>query len=929
MADLPSGTVTFLFTDIEGSTPLWEREPDQMRLALARHHAILRTIIATHSGIAYKTIGDAFQAAFVFPAQALTAALTAQRALTAQNWETSEPLRVRMGVHVGPAVAEGNDYTSTHTLNRVARIMAAGHGGQILLSREVADFVRRELPTDVTLRDLGQQRMKGLMHLEHLFQVVAPDLSVAFPPLNTLDHRPDNLPLQSTTFIGRASEVAALATMLSRSETRLVTLTGPGGTGKTRLALQVAADLRDTFRDGVCLVSLAPISDPNLVAPSIAQTLDVRETGGRSVVENLRGYLRSKQLLLLLDNFEQVVVAALMVAELLADAPGLKVLATSRVPLHVRGEQEYAVLPLVVPDSKHPPAADQLARYSAVELFVQRARAIRPDFAVTDENALAVVEICRRLDGLPLAIELAAVRSKIFPPRVLLAQLGSRLTFLTAGARDAPARQQTLRATIEWSYTLLDAHEQTLFRRLGVFVGGFTLSAAAAVCRSSGDLDGDVVARVESLVDKSMVRVALGHDEPRFSTFETLREYAVARLVESGEAEAVQRQHAQYFLALAEEAEPQFFFQTRAHWLERLEREHDNLRAALRWFIDQQDVEAGLHLGGALCPLWDARGYLTEGQKWLAELLALAADRPRTAARAKALLSAGTLAYSHGDFVLAETLLTESLAIGREVGDSESLAWAQYRLGRIANLRGQYPASSTYLEESLARFRAMSDQRGVSWALAQLGWLRHFQGDTLAARSPLEESVAISRKIGDTSGMAHALHLLAQVRERQGDLATARAYEEESLAIWREMHDMRNMAFTFVVLGRLAFTQSDNAAARALWNEGLAIAAKVQDPWCIGCFLGSFVVLAAAEHQPVRALRLAAATDAAFQMVGTPLPLATGVLAERGREQAMQAVDTATQAAARAEGQAMTLEQAVAYALEEAPPEMGTVDSSA
>jgi predicted ATPase/class 3 adenylate cyclase len=929
MAGLPSGMVTFLFTDIEGSTPLWEREPEQMHLALARHHAILRRIIDTQGGIAYKMIGDAFQSAFVFPAQALATALAAQRAFVAQTWETSQPIRVRMGIHVGPAVAEGNDYTTTHTLNRAARIMAAGHGGQILLSREVADLVRRDVPTDVTLHDMGQHRMKGLTHLEHLFQVVSPDLPAAFPPLKTLDYRPDNLPLQSTPVIGRASEVAALTTILSRSETRLVTLTGPGGTGKTRLALQVAADLRNTFRDGVYLVSLAPISDPNLVAPTIAQTMDVRETGARSVVENLRGYLRSKQLLLLLDNFEQVVAAASVVAELLAEAPGLHVLATSRVPLHVRGEQEFAVLPLAVPDSKHPPAADQLARYGAVELFVQRARAIRPDFVLTDENALAVVEICRRLDGLPLAIELAAVRSKIFPPRALLAQFGSRLTFLIGGARDAPARQQTLRATIEWSYALLDADEQALFCQLGVFVGGFTLSAAAAVCSFSSDLDGDVVARVESLVDKSMVRADLSDDEPRFFMFETLREYAVERLVASGEAEAVRRQHAQFFLALAEEAEPQMFFQMRAYWLECLEREHDNLRAALRWCSDQQAAEAGLRLGGLLCPFWETRSYLTEGRKWLAELLALAAARPRTAARAKALRGAGNLAYAQGDHVSAETLLTESLAIGREVGDWESIAWSQERLGGITGMRRQDAHSLAYLEESVALFRAIGNQRGAAWSLAGLGFHWQLMGDTTAAGRLLEESVAIGRKIGDTSVTAFALHMLAQVRERQGDLITARVYEEESLAIWRGQRDPRNMAFTIVVLGRLALAQGHNAAARALWNEGLPIAAKVQDPWCIGCFLGSFVALAAAEHQPVRALRLAAATDTVFQMVGTPLPLATGDLVERGRAQAMQAVDAVTQARARAEGQAMTVEQAVAYALEEAPPEIDAVDSSA
>src|SRR6266496_4032154 len=353
MADLPTGTVTFLFTDIEGSTPLWEGEPDQMRLALARHDAILRTTIANHGGHAFKTIGDAFQASFAFPIQAFAAALAAQRAFATQTWETSEPIRVRMGVHVGPAVAEDTDYHTTHTLNRVARIMAAGHGGQILLSEEVADLVRRDLPTDVTLRDMGQHRMKGLTHLEHLFQLVAPDLPAAFPPLKTLDHHPNNLPLQPTLLIGREKESASVCALLRRADIRLVTLTGPGGTGKTRLALQTAAELVDEFKDGVWFVNLAPISDPNLVAATVAQTLGIKENAGRSLLDQLKAYLREKQLLLLLDNFEQVADAAPLVGELLAATPGLNVLATSRMSLHLSGEREIAVPPLGLPP--HPP----------------------------------------------------------------------------------------------------------------------------------------------------------------------------------------------------------------------------------------------------------------------------------------------------------------------------------------------------------------------------------------------------------------------------------------------------------------------------------------------------------------------------------------------------------------------------------------------
>src|SRR6266545_3268645 len=501
---LPSGMVTFLFTDIEGSTSVWEREPERMRLALARHHAILRTTIAAQGGHAYKIIGDAFQAAFALPAQAVAAALAAQRAFAAQAWETSEPVRVRMGIHVGPAAVEGNDYTTTHTLNRVARIMAAGHGGQILLSVEVADLVRRDLPTDVTLRDMGQQRMKGLTHLEHLFQVVAPDLPASLPPLKTLDPFRTNLPAQLTSFVGREQAITDVTQLLTTA--RLVTLTGPGGTGKTRLALQVAAGVLEAYSDGVWLVELAPLADAALIPRAVASALGLREEAGRPILATLTDFLRARHLLLILDNCEHVVAAcAQSAAALLRGCPNVRILASSREALGIAGEAPFRVPSLATPDPRRLPPIETLADYEAVRLFVERATTVLPGFRLTSDNAPAVAQVCARLDGIPLALELAAARVNVLRVEQIAARLDDRFRLLTGGSRTAVPRQQTLRALIDWSHDLLAALEQQVLRRLSVFTGGWTLEAAEAVCAGDGIEQYDILDVLTQLVNKSLV----------------------------------------------------------------------------------------------------------------------------------------------------------------------------------------------------------------------------------------------------------------------------------------------------------------------------------------------------------------------------------------------------------------------------------------
>src|SRR6266566_5139634 len=537
MPNLPRGTVTLLFTDIEGSTRLLqclgERYPD----VLAECRGLLRAAFHQHHGHEVDTQGDAFFVAFTRATDAISAAVDAQRALASHPWPEGAAVRVRMGLHTGEPSLTSEGYVGLD-VHRAARIMSAGHGGQVLLSQTTRDLVEHALPEGAHLQDLGAHRLKDLQQPSHLFQVVIAGLPIDFPPLRTLDTQPNNLPIQPTPFIGREKEVAAVQNLLQREDVRLVTLTGPGGTGKTRLGLQVAAELSDLFADGVYFVNLAPLSDPTLVVSTIAQTLDLKETGEQPLLDRLKGYLRDKQILVLLDNFEQVVSAALQVADLLAASPKLKVIVTSREVLHVRGEQEFPVPPMAVPDPAHLPDMVALAQYEALALFIQRAQAVKPDFQVTPANARDIAEICVQLDGLPLAIELAAARIKLLPPKALLARLSERLAVLTSGPHDAPARQQTLRNTIAWSYNLLEAQEQRLFRRLSVFVGGCTLEAIETVCiaHETSITTMSMLDSVASLIDKSILQQAEQESEqPHLVMLETIREYGLEALTASGE----------------------------------------------------------------------------------------------------------------------------------------------------------------------------------------------------------------------------------------------------------------------------------------------------------------------------------------------------------------------------------------------------------
>jgi predicted ATPase/class 3 adenylate cyclase len=630
---LPRGTVTFLFTDVEGSTRLWEQYPVAAQQALSRHDALVEQSVKANSGQLVRPRGEGDSRFAVFPraTDAVAAARDIQLALAAEPWPTPSPLRVRIALHTGEADLREGDYYGSE-VNRCARLRALAYGGQVLLSQATYVLIRDALPSGVEVRDLGEHRLKDLQRPERIFQLVLSNLPSDFPALKSLDALPNNLPPQLTSFIGREREIKEVKGLLGRAH--LLTLTGPGGTGKTRLSLQVAAELIDQFKDGAWFIDLSTLADPALVIQAIAHTLGVRDNGDRPAREVLQDYLREKELLLILDNFEQVIDAAALVKELLVIAPRVKFLVTSRIVLRVAGEQEYEVPQFPLPDLRHLPPLEQLSQYEAVRLFIERAQAYKSDWTITNENAPAVAEICYRLDGLPLAIELAAARVRLLPPPKMLAQLNSRLTFLKSPTRDLPARQQTLRGAIDWSYNLLTAEEQVMFRQLAVFAGGATLEAVEAVCDPEGDVD--VLTGLESLVDKSLVRQGEAHGEPRFSMLESLREYASARLEEAPElSAAARRAHATYFADLTQSQWERLTGDGREAALSKLAADIENVRTAWRYWVAEGNLGELNKFTDSLWLLNDARGWYQATVDLTTDLLNVLASTVSTPERVR------------------------------------------------------------------------------------------------------------------------------------------------------------------------------------------------------------------------------------------------------------------------------------------------------
>jgi len=951
MNDLPSGTVTFLFTDIEGSTKLSQQHPESMPALLARHHGILNQAIDAHNGYVFQIVGDSFSAAFHSASDALNAALDAQLYLQNESWSPA-PIKVRMGIHTGTAhLKEDKQYSGYATLALTQRIMSAGHGGQILFSGATRELVRDSLPENTEFLDLGEKRLKDLLRPEHLYQLNISGLATTFPPLKTLDSFPNNLPIHLTSFIGRENEIAEVKQELD--EHRLVTLTGSGGTGKTRLSLQVAVGLLDRFDHGVWFIELASLADPDLIPQTILSSIGISEQPNKAPLEVLKEYLHEKKMLIVLDNCEHLVSASAHVANtLLNAAPNLKILASSREALGVKGELSYPVPSLSLPNPKHLPTIEQLSQYEAVRLFIDRALLVDPHFVVDKDNAPFIAQICHRLDGIPLAIELASARVKVLSVEQISKRLDDRFRLLTGGARTALPRQQTLRALIDWSYDILLENERLLLRRLSVFAGGWALEAAEEICTGKGIDAYDILDLLTQLVNKSLV-VVMNQDrggETRYRMLETIRQYAREKLLETGDSEIIRQQHLAYFVKLVKQAEPELYRSDQLRWLNRLDDELDNLRMALEWaFIN--DVEAGLRIAAIPWRFWQARVYFREIGEWLEHLL----ERYNLvdALHAQALAVYSFCMFRRGNFPETIKLAKQSLQMARVLSNQGLEAFSLSFLGVFTILQGSTGAGGPLLEQSLAIYRALGDKVGQANVLE---WLSNDHRDIERATDFSRESLRLYRELGHLSGMIGSLTALSRLTMWRGDFSSPTPWLEEAILISRQLGDVTSEEEPLITLGNLAYWQGNYQLAIAYHQEVLTLCERVGDHfqylWAhihmaypvlrqgdihqarelfeasirstqkAGLLIGlvfsveGLASLNVNQGQVERATRLFAWADAMREKIGDYRPPVEQVSVDKDLAVIHTKVADAEYAHLLAEGRTMTVEQAIALALE-------------
>jgi predicted ATPase/class 3 adenylate cyclase len=909
VTELPSGTVTFLFTDLEGSTRLWEQFPEAMRGALARHDEILRDAVEMRNGLVVKTTGDGLHAAFALAPDGVAAALDAQRALVAEEWSLPEPLKVRMGLHTGGAELRGGDYYGP-AVNRAARVSAAAHGGQIVASSATADLVRDDLATEVRLVDLGEHRLRDLGRSERIMQVTHPELPSEFPSLRSLDVYPGNLPVQRSAFIGRNSDLADVRAALETAP--VVTLTGVGGVGKTRLALQVAADTVTRFPDGVWFVDLGPVLDAGFVPAAVSTALVLAERRQGTVEDSIVAALRSKRLLIVLDNCEQVVDAvAALVDALVESCPDVKVLATSREALEVEGEVIYPVRPLPTPSMDDGASVDALLENDAIRLFVERARAAKREFVLSGETAPAVIELCRRLDGIPLAIELAAARLQVMTPAEVLIRLDERFRLLTGGRRTVLERHQTLGAAIDWSYALLDSVEQLVFGRLAVFAGGFTLDAAEAVTSGDGVELHDVLGHLSSLVAKSMVVTDDTATGTRYRLLDTLREYAWQRLRAFEDEPRTRARHADYFLALVETATAPLKGADSEAWCRRLDAEQDNLRAALGWARDHDRPELLIDLVRGLAVYWWNTFGVREAHEWQRAALDRGLTLPAEV-RAELLAFAGHAANGIGLVEESNDLCRASLECSRNA-DLPPVPMALQFLG-ITALESNHPEEAiAYCDEAVVVARKTGDSWDMAFALTQLALVCVLGGEPERGRILADDALSAARHLGENFLVSHALLVAGTARvESEPELAVDLFQELTTLSRIQKHHHGQAAFFKGIALLRLGQRAE---AARSLQTALVLLQEHSGD------FFTSTVIGTAAgmltRSKPVVAAMLLAALEHYVTESGAPGAPADVATRQRSRTRVEQTLGPDAFADAWAQGADMSIDEAASLAHDE------------
>ena len=920
----PSGTVTFLFTDIEGSTKLAQEYPDATPSLFTRHNEILQQAIDTYNGYVFQVVGDSFSASFHNAKDALNAALDAQRLLHNEAW-SPVPVKVRMGIHTGQAeVQESGDYQGYLTLSHAQRLMSAAHGGQVLISLATQELVLAELPEGVSLQDMGLRRLKDVIRPEHIYQVITADLPKDFPPIKTLDLHLHNLPAQMTSFIGRERELTEIKQALSAH--RLVTLTGSGGAGKSRLSLQVGMDCLSQFADGVWLVELAPVTDPALVAQTLLATFNLREGRNRSVLDVLTDYLRTKTILLLLDNCEHLIDSCAQTSEALLQAcPNLRILASSREALGITGEFAYRVPSLNTPNPEQLPALDQLEKADSIRLFVERASTAKPGFTLTNMNAFSLAQICYRLDGIPLAIELAASRVKVLSPDQIAARLDDRFRLLTGGSRTALPRQQTLRAMIDWSYSLLSEEEKALFRRLAVFVGGWTLEAAEAVCADAGPdgiLPHDVLDLLTRLVDKSLVVIEETEGEIRYHRLETIRQYSREKFFETDEVHAVRDRHLDFFVEFAELVDKKLKGRDQLFWHRRMSVEQDNLRAALEWGLNRNPDRA-LRIAGAANLFWTAGGYSAEGFRWTqtalerVEKLSDTPNEQRRVARAKALCGLTRLYLSLGDNANAKRAAEESVALYQQSQDQHGLAFALIVLAYPLEFLGEREQAEAALQESYSIGRAEGDTYIICRALNRLGHvIVDLYSDLNLAQRYVEESLQLAKEAGLRSQEAQAFEILGFIATHRNQPDAARRYLAESVRAYEEIGASFNVILEKSNLAHLERKLGNYADALEYYRETITAFRDMGQTGAVSHQLECFGFIALSQNQHERALQLFAAANVLREKSNTPMTPDEQAYFDEQLKTLREHMDLPKFESIWSKGQAMRIEQAIQFALD-------------